>query len=102
MNAPPELHKQAVDLIWGRWRFDGETLVFTEISQVCNMRGNTEETQDQVMVRVVPCFLGHQVLEQNTVCAKDVVGPGAHLPSSMLHKPRRDILQQRLVLWEEV
>ena len=61
-----------------------------------------EATQDQVMIRVVPCVLDRHVLEQKTFCYQDVVGPGAHLLSSAAHIPSPAVLQPQLVLWEEV
>ena len=54
------------------------------------------------MVRVVPCVLDLHILEQTTVYAQDVVGPGGHFLSSAAHAPRPTVLQPRLVPWEEV
>ena len=65
-------------------------------------RGSAEAPQYQVVVRVMPCVPACHVLEQTTVCAQDVVGPGAHLPAAPVHGPRSAVLQPRLVLWEEV
>ena len=42
------------------------------------------------------------ILEQNTVCAQDVVSPGALLPLSSVHVPCPSVLKPRLVLREEV
>ena len=41
-------------------------------------------------------------MEQTTVCAHDVVGPGAHLPAAPVHGLCMAVLQPRLVPWEEV
>ena len=46
-------------------------------------RGSTEATQDQVVVCVVTCVPDRHVLEQTTVYAQDVVGPGAHLLAAL-------------------
>ena len=53
--------------------------------------------QYQVIICVVPCVPDRYVLEQTTVCAQDVVGPGEHLLAACAA-----VLQPRLVLWEEV
>ena len=42
------------------------------------------------------------VLEHTTLCAQYVVGMGVHLPDFPLHGPCADVLQPRLVPWEEV
>ena len=101
-NAPPELHKEAVDPIRVCRRLDGETLAFTKISRVCGRRGATEATQYQVMVIFVTCVPYRHVLEQTTVCAQDVTVPGSHVLSSAAHAPNPAILQKKLVSWEYV
>ena len=38
---------------------------------------------------------------QATVCAQDVVGPGAHIPDVLVHVPCAAILQTWIVPWDE-
>ena len=99
---PPDLHKQVVDPVWGCKQLDGEILAFHEISRVHIRCVTTEAPQDQVMVCVVLCIPERHVLEQTTVCAHYVVGPGEHLPSSTANAPHPAVLQPQLLLWEEV
>ena len=69
---------------------------------MCGRRGSTEAPQEQVVVCVVTCILEHYVLEQTTVYAQDVVGPGAQLPAAPVHGPCAVVIKPRLVPWEEV
>ena len=69
------------------------------------MRGrysSAKAPQDQVVIHVVPCVPDRYVLEQTTVYAHDVFGPGAHLPTASVHVSCAAVLQSRLVLLEEV
>ena len=101
-NSLPDLCKQAVDPVRGRWRLDGEIFAFPEILRVRGSCSTIEAPQHQVIVRVVPCIPNRQVIGQMTVYAQDLVGPGAHLLSYVEHAPRLAVLQPRLVSWEEV
>ena len=69
---------------------------------MCGRRGSIEEPQEQVVVCVVTCILERYVLEQTTVCAQDVVGPGAHLPAAPVNGPCAVVIKPRLVPWEKV
>ena len=68
------------------------------------MRGRlgSEAPQDQVVVYVMLRVPDRYVLEPTTVCAQDVVGPGANLPDAPVYGPCTAILQPWLVPWEEL
>ena len=65
-------------------------------------RGSAEATHDQLVFHVVLCVPDLHILEQTAECAQDVVSLGAYLLSALVHGPCPDVLQPRLVLWEEV
>ena len=54
------------------------------------------------MVQVVLHVLYGHVLEQSTICSKNVVCPGPDLSSVPLYSPRVPVLQPQLATWEEV
>ena len=101
-NGPPDIVKHAVYPVLGRRRLNGEACALPEVAQVCNRCGSVEVPHDQLVVRDFSCIPDCHVLKQATVCYQDVVNPGAHLLSSLLHGPCPVVLQPRLVPWEEV
>ena len=57
------------------------------------MRGSIEAPQDQVVLHVMPGVPDRYILEQTTVCAQYVVGPGAQLPAALVHGPSEAFIQ---------
>ena len=69
---------------------------------MCDKRASAKATQNQVVLCVVPFIMYRHVLYNIAVCAQDVVGPGALLPSPPEHAPRPTVLQPQLSLREEM
>ena len=101
-NFPPELGKHAVYPVQGICRPNGEACALPEVARVRGRRSSTDATHNQVVVCVMSCVPYHQVMEQATIYAHDLVGPGAHLPTALVHGPCPAVLQPRLLPWEEV
>ena len=60
----------------------GGSYLLPKVAQVVLCRCPTEETQNQVLVRVVVRIMDRHVLEHMTVHTQEVVSPGAHLLAS--------------------
>ena len=98
----PELRKHAVWLVQGHWGPDREACLLPWVVKMRGRHSYMEAPQDQVVFCIVSCLPDRYILEHMTVCAHDVVGPGAHLPDDPVHGPCAAVLQPWIVPWEEV
>ena len=101
-NGSPDLVKHVRYPVQGCQRPDGEACALPEVARVRGRQGSAEATHDQVVIRVVYYAPNHHVIEHMTLCSQDVVGPGAHLMSALVHGSCLAVLQPRLVPWEKV
>ena len=81
---------------------EGEAAQFAQVVRKLLHRIPPQTSQDHVMFQVVLWVPDGHVLEQSAICSENVIRPEPDLFSIPPHDPCADILQPRLMPWEEV
>ena len=98
----PEVGKYIVLMGWTLGGIKWELHARHELALMLLQCHSKEATQDHVVVSDVPGVLDGYILEQTTVCPKDVVHPGLHLLAATENAPYPSILRTRELAREKV
>ena len=101
-NHLAEVCKYLVLPHWCGWGLYGYPCVLPEVPRMFFQCGALKATKDQVIIRVVPGFLGGHVHEEMTVRPHDLVRPGPRLSPQIYHTPHPTVLVPGSLAWKRV